>query len=301
MAIVLLEDANPLGYVNLNHYGGSTFGDQHENCSSGYWGPTTNPGSHVVANRSVQTLQVIESEASFNIVSTSGSSYSLRIANQNADIIPPARIATTSVPNSNPPNPLVVNENACTSNFTVSWSANVTDPDLDHYLITGGDVPITAPATATSANISITVAPQEGSASRNINIYSVDTQGNVSCNQLDGTKILVAYGWNSPLEKRLIQNRDGNIKRNAAALTFVNAWPSPCVDLYSVELDGRVEGEMCAYVYSIDGDLSRIESDVQNQESSAVVQLRVTELASGFHVVQLISANCHIAIPLMKK
>jgi hypothetical protein len=244
---------------------------------------------------------VIESEASFNIVSTSGSSYSLRIANQNADIIPPARIGTTSVPTSVPPNTLVVNENACTSTFTVSWSANVADPDLDHYFITGGDVPITAPATATSADIDVTVAPQEGSAARNVDVYSVDTQGNVSCNQIDGTKILVAYGWNSALEKRVIQNRDGTFKRNAEALTFVNAWPSPCVDLYSVELDGCVEGEMCAYVYSIAGELSRIESEVQNRELSTVILLHASELASGFHVVQLISANCHIAIPMMKK
>jgi len=277
-----VDPTDPSKNVNLNYFEGGSSGDEHQLCTTGDWGITTNPRSHWYH----RTLQVAESsETSFRLLSLDGSgTFTMRVANDNLDITPPTRVADiTDIP-SNELEVIIGTHDAQTKIVNISWTASISDPDFDHFLITGGDSDVTALTTARSENIEITIPPNTGYTERTIDLYTVDASGNVSCNASSGSITVRVFATIENEQKAGHSQLQHAL--NSRQNIDVRMWPQPFTDDLNLMLTGkhRVLGVTI-------GDASgrELHSDVRVVTGvyNTQVRIRPVDGSAGLYVVRI--------------
>lgn len=299
--IILVEANNAERYTEENYFAGTYPGDQHEPCTSGHWGPATNP-SNTFVYRETQAPTVISTETSFIIISDDNGTLQVRVANSNKDIIPPARVTSTTVPTTEIPDTVVAYPTPCTHTIVIDWSASIPETDFDHFLITGGDVPVTAPATATSATITITVAGNEGYASRWVDVYTVDASGNTSCNSIDGSKLCSVLSCPNNASKQAFQSL-AQPGTSPKPIAIQRVYPQPARDRVTIDLTGLRHLTSLALLdalgnhFQLPYTTSMVSSD--SSDSSLHVSLDITGMAPGlYNVVLTVNHGWH-ALPII--
>jgi len=293
--IILINANNAQGYTEENHFSGKYSGDQHTMCTSGVWGPTTNP-SNTYANRNIIPNVAVSTETSFRIVSETNGVLQVRIANNNVDIIPPARVTSTTVPTTEIPNPVVAYNYSCTTTILIEWAATVADADFDHFLITGGDAPVTAATTATSASINITVIANEGYATRLINVFSVDVSGNVSCNSVDGVKECSVLSCPDTQQKMSFGSTQEPVQEAALSPTV---YPQPTREEVTIEVEGTIP---TAQDYELSDAMGRgylVTHRSTNSNGKASIHLRLNGLPCGVYSTSIITTQGIIRVPVI--
>ena len=300
--ILLVKANNAAGYTEENYFSGKHAGDQHQRCSSGLWGPSTNPPNTFVDRTNPQVPVSISTGTSFRIVSESGGVMQIRVANNNADIIPPSRIAETTVPTTTIPNPTVAYGTPCERGVLVEWTP-VSETDVDHYLITGGDEPVTAPSTASSASITITVGANEGYTSRWVDVFTVDASGNVSCTALDGTKQCTVLSCPGNASKPAWQPVRQTSNKQPVP-TVVNIYPQPAREQVTLEISGMRNPTIGVVVYDALGGSHLITHSTSKVSQDAIantlrITLDVTGLAAGMYSVVLQAEHSVHTLPIL--
>lgn len=221
--------------VDVNYFEAKTFaGDEHELCTTADWSSTSNPRNHWYDRT---TLQAVSSETSFRLQSVDASgTYTLRIANNNKDITPPKRVDDLADIPINA-GPYLGTHGPQTKIVNIAWTASVTDPDFDHYLITGGDNNVTAPTSANTQDIHISIPPNSGYVDRTVNVYTVDVSGNISCNAETGSISVRACATIETEQKR--GHSTVSLEDAPTAETCVSVWPHPFMNQLNMLLTGK--------------------------------------------------------------
>lgn len=291
--IILVEASNTVGYTEENHFSGRYAGDGHRVCESGMWGTLTNPANHYV-NRQVTPNQTFGTETSFRIVSETNGTMEVNIANNNVDIIPPARVTSITVPSSVVPDLVIAWPTPCTTIRLIQWNATIPDADFDHFLITGGDVPVTAPATAASANIAITTAANEARAKRLINVYTVDVVGNVSCNSLDGTKVSIALSCDNTQQSKSSLTPAVSIGQQVMVIPSV--YPQPTRDVVTIRIPGdKFSGFV---ITDVAGQCHPQPGSVTLSDGAVELQIIVQSLPPGVYCVAVATERGKSIVPI---
>ncbi len=210
-------------------------------------------------------------------------------------VFPPERVTSITVPTASIPDPVPAYPTACERQVLVEWSANVPDTDFDHFMISGGDAPVTAPTTATSATITITVGPNEGYATRWVDVFTVDVAGNISCNSIDGSKLCTVLSCPDNEEK---PSWFTTTKKREIVMSQPSVYPQPAQEEVTIEIDAGGLSNREIVLYDAIGRAYHVDQYVNISAGKIRTTLSVRYVPPGAYSTTIVTDKGVFTIPI---